>query len=340
MANKIARGDIPSQQQTQNLLLPEEVSEVILRGTAERSAIRKHARSIPMTTNTRRLTEAEVTGANVFWVGEGQRKSTDAPNAQQKSWTLSAAELAVIVPIDENVQEDAAVDLFELYQPAIETAIARKLDAATLFGLDVPTAWGSSASIKSQATTAGHVFAEDADPTDVDLIDLMMGTGSDPADGALQAVEDDGYDPDQILSYLRFRARLRNLKDADNRPFLGDLASSVSIDNILGVPAEFYKGTNAGSDGFWVPSDAHMIMGDFDQALIGTRQDVRYKVFDQGVITDGAGNVVYSLMEYDMVALRVTARFAFKVLTPDTADGEQLADGDKYPFAIVQENQA
>lgn len=333
---KIARGDIPSQSQTQNLLLPEEVSEVILRGSAERSAIRQHARSMPMTANSRRLTEAEVTGANVFWVGEGQRKSTDAPTAQQKSWTMTAAELAVIVPIDENVQEDAAVDMFELYQPAIETAIARKLDAAALFGIDVPTAWGSGASIKTQATAANHSFAEDGTPADDELIDLMMGTGTDPADGALQAVEDDGYDPTQILSYLRFRARLRNLKDADNRPFLGELSRSVQINEILGVPVEFYKGTNAGSDGFWVPADAHLILGDFDQAMIGTRQEVRYKVFDQGVITDGAGNVVYSLMEYDMVALRVTARFAFKVFAPDTADGESIAANEKYPFAIVK----
>lgn len=333
---KIARGDIPSQSQTQNLLLPEEVSEVILRGSAESSAIRSHARSLNMTTNSRRLTEAEVTGANVFWVGEGQRKSTDAPTAQQKSWTMTAAELAVIVPIDENVQEDAAVDMFELYQPAIETAIARKLDAAALFGIDVPTAWGSNASIKSQATLANHSFAEDGTPTDDELIDLMMGTGVDPADGALQAIEDDGYDPNQILSYLRFRARLRNLKDADNRPFLGDLARSVQINEILGVPVEFYKGTNAGSDGFWVPADAHLIMGDFDQAMVGNRQEIRYKVFDQGVITDGAGNVVYSLMEYDMVALRVTARFAFKVFAPDTADGETLASDEKYPFALVK----
>ena len=63
----------------------------------------------------------------------------------------------------------------------------------------------------------------------------------------------------------------------------------------------------------WVPANAHLIMGDWAQAVVGTRQGIHYKVFDQGVITDGAGNVVYSLMENDMVALRVTARFAFKV---------------------------
>lgn len=332
---KIARGDIPSQQKTQNLLLPEEVTEVILRGSARRSAIRSHANNITMTTNTRRLTEAEVTGANVFWVGEGQRKQTDSPTAQQKSWTLTAAEMAVIIPIDENVQDDAAVDLFELYQPAIETAISRKLDGAAIFGVDVPTAWGSSpASIVGQAETVGHNVTSSA--TDATEIDNLMGTGADPADGLLQMLEEDGYDPDQALSYLRYRARLRNLKDGDGRPFLGDLARSTQIDAVMGIPLEFHQQEQSGTEGFWVPAEANLLMGQFSQATVGTRQQIRYKVFDQGVITDGAGNVVYSLMESDMVALRVTARFAFKVFAPATADGDTLADGDKYPFAVLQ----
>ena len=81
-------------------------------------------------------------------------------------------------------------------------------------------------------------------------------------------------------------------------------------------------------------------MGDWTQAWVGTRQGIRYKVFDQGVITDGAGNVVYSLMENDMIALRVTARFGFKVVADETADGATLSSGDDFPFAVVRPAQA
>src|SRR5690554_1939145 len=152
---KVARGDVHS------IILPDEVSETLLRGAAERSLVRSLARGRNMTTNRVKLTEAEVTGANVFWVGEGQRKQTDKPDIGQATWTLQAAELAVIIPVDENVFEDANVDLFDLYRPAIETAVARKLDGAALFGVDTPSDWGATPSIMQQLTIAGHQFAED-----------------------------------------------------------------------------------------------------------------------------------------------------------------------------------
>ncbi len=330
---KVQRGDVST------LILPDQVSEEILTGVAESSVIRRLAKTRQMTANRVKLTEAEVNGANVFWVGEGQRKSTDAPDMSSATWTMQAAELAVIIPIDENVQDDANRDMFELYKPQIQTAVARKLDAATLFGLDVPSDWGQ-ASIKAQATLAGHVFTEDGSPNISELLTLIAGSGATTADGALQAIEDDGYDPESILAYVRFRARLRNAQDADGRPIFGQPSGPTIPGTLYGLPIEFVKGTNAGSDGFWVPADAHLVVGDWSQAEIGTRQELKYKLFDQGVVTDGAGNVVYSLMESDMLALRVTARFGFKVYAPDTADGETVADGDKYPFAIVRPAQS
>lgn len=331
---KVARGDVSA------LVLPDQVSEEILRGVAETSVIRQVARERQMTANRVKLTEAEVNGANVFWVGEGQRKQTDAPTMSSATWTMQAAEMAVIIPIDENVQDDASLDMFELYKPQIQTAVARKLDAAALFGIDVPSDWGSTASIMAQATAANHLFAEDATPTLAELLVLIAGSGtSTPADGALEAIEEDGYDPSAFLAYVRFRARLRGLKDLDERPVFGDPASPSVPGTLYGLPISFVKGTNAGSDGFWVPTGAagaHAIVGDWSQAEVGLRQEIKYKIFDQGVITDGAGNVVYSLMESDMLALRVTARFGFKVYAPDTADGETLAANEKYPFAILQ----
>ncbi len=328
---KVTRSDVATSSTYNTLLLPDEVSETILRGAAEASLIQRYARSRPMTANTVKLTEAEITGANVFWVGEGQRKQTDSPALTKLTWTMNAAELAVIIPIDENVQEDASVDLFELYKPNIETAIAQKLDAATLFGTDFPTAWGTAQSIMETLIVAGHQFQEDGSPTDAELLDLIAGTGATPGTptGAMEAIEEDEYEATGFLARSGFKSRIRGLKDADNRYIFGDAVQAGVPATLFGVPVDFAK-----SD-VWVNADAHMIVGDWDQAILGTRQGVRYKVFDQGVITDGAGNVVYSLMENDMVALRVTARYGFKIIADDTADGETLASGELFPFASV-----
>lgn len=333
---KVARGDVAA------IALPDEVSETILRGAAESSLIQSLGRSRPMQAQNVTLTEAEVTGANVFWVGEGQRKQTDSPPMAQLSWTISAAELAVIIPLDENVQDDATVDLFELYKPAIETAIANKLDSAALFGNDAPNSWGAANTgvhIIPDAVQAGHAFTEDASPTDDELLELLSGTGLAPGtpDGALQALEEDGYDPTDAIAAIRFKSRLRNLKDADGRYIFGDASGPGTYASLFGVPLRFTSRTQGTN--IWVPAEAHLVMGDFTQALVGTRQGIRYKLFDQGVITDGAGNVVYSLMENDMVALRVTARYGFKVIADATADGDSLSSGDEFPFAVVRPEQ-
>lgn len=320
------------------ILLPDEVSETLLRGAAETSLVERYARTVPMQAQNKVITEAEVGSGNAFWVGEGARKETDAPAMTSKSWTMSAAELAVIIPIDENVADDASVDLFELYKPAIETALAKKLDAAALTAIDKPTAWGTlGTDIIPNALVAGHGFEEAQTPTDAnaELLDLISGTGLVPGtpDGALQALEEDGYEPNGSVGYVRFKARLRGVKDADNRYIFGDAVEAGVPASLFGVPISFADSTVWPTSG---NNESHLVMGDWSQAVVGTRQGIRYKVFDQGVITDGAGNVTYSLMENDMVALRVTRRVGFKVIADDTADGETLAAGEPFPFAAVQ----
>lgn len=320
---KVTRSSVDTQ------ILPPEVSEEVLRGVAEASVIRQFARERQMTGNRVQITEAEVDGANVFWVGEGQRKRTDAPTMSTLTWTMDAAELAVIIPLDEAVQDDANLDLWDLYTPHIQTAVAQKLDAAAIFGSDAPTAWGTAPSIVDQILLADSDFYEDASPTDVELLNLLAGTGASTADGGLQYVEDSGFEPTGWLGNRRFKSRLRGLKDADNRYIFGDAIEAGVPSSLFGLPLSFTKTT------VWDRTLAHLIVGDFGQAMVGVRQEIKYKVFDQGVITDGAGSVIYSLMESDMVALRVTARFGFKVFADDTADGNTVSASSEYPFSLI-----
>ena len=61
------------------------------------------------------------------------------------------------------------------------------------------------------------------------------------------------------------------------------------------------------------------------------RQDVTYKILDQAVIQDSAGNIVYNLAQQDMVALRCVMRLGFALPHPIT----RMDSGSGYPFAVL-----
>jgi hypothetical protein len=70
-----------------------------------------------------------------------------------------------------------------------------------------------------------------------------------------------------------------------------------------------------------------------NMAILGVRQDFTFKIFTEGVISDGSGNVVTNLMQQDAVAMRAVGRFAFAVANPINRDN--ATDATRFPFAVV-----
>ena len=54
---------------------------------------------------------------------------------------INIAELAVIIPIKENLLNDTSIDLWAEIKPRVVEAFARKIDDAMFFGTDKPTEW-------------------------------------------------------------------------------------------------------------------------------------------------------------------------------------------------------
>jgi hypothetical protein len=75
------------------------------------------------------------------------------------------------------------------------------------------------------------------------------------------------------------------------------------------------------------------LAGDFSQAIIGTRQDLEFQVFDTGVIQNESGEITMNLMQQDAVNLRVTARFGFAVANSVTY--YQPTESKRFPFAAL-----
>ena len=79
---------------------------------------------------------------------------------------------------------------------------------------------------------------------------------------------------------------------------------------------------------------ALMISGDFSQLVYSIRQDITFKIFDQGVVQDPAtGEILYNLMQNDMVALRAVMRLGWEIPNPVNA---MVPDKTKRcPFAVL-----
>lgn len=238
---------------------------------------------------------------------------------------LEAEEIAGIVPIPENVLDDADMDIWAEVRPRIAEYVAYHLDLAVMLGINAPASFGDS--LYEGAVASGNV---------VDLsVYLGLGTqalGYDLAGAfseTIGLVEDDGYNCNAIWTKRSVKRRLQNLRDGNGNPILGTNMRSdtnTSVPSIWGV--DTYMPENAVLN---QQAGLNAIAGDRTRAILGIRQDIEFKFLDQATLTDGAGKVLVSLAEQDMVALRFKMRAGFTVADPMTWEGGTGA----YPFSVL-----
>jgi len=290
------------------LIPTEQADELIASATQESAALALCKRANLST----KMTVQPVLSALpvAYWVSgdTGLKQTTEA------AWAgvdLTAEEIACIVPIPEAVVDDASFDVWAELRPALAEAIAQTLDAAVFGGINKPASW--PAAIEPAAIAAGNV--------------AEVGT-STPAEGAIigdvglafDAVEADGYQVSGVAAVASMKGLLRKARDANGQRLIEPGSPTIE-----GVPLEYLlPGT--------VAATTRAVVGDYELAIVGIRQDISYKVLDQAVISDDTGMVIFNLAQQDMVALRVVARYAYATATPATRTGT-----GGFPFAVLQD---
>lgn len=254
-------------------------------------------------------------------------EATDATGVKPAStmaWAnvdLVAEEIAVIVPIHEDVLADESLDIWAAVRPLIAEEFGRVLDSAVLFGVNKPATWGDS--VVEGARAAGNAYEQTA--------------GEDLAEeinGAFAMVEADGFDVNAVYAPRSLRSQLRGLRDSQGQPiYLDNLRSDGSTASIYGVDVNYSR------NGAWLPSEAagavegaNLIVGDRSKAILGIRQDITFKLLDQATV----GGI--NLAERDMVALRAKFRVGYAVANPINRENTNAAT--RYPFAILTEEVA
>lgn len=299
-------------------LIPEPVTREIIQGVTEGSAVLRMGRKLPnMTSKTQTMNVLDMLPM-AYWVdGDTGFKQTTKMAWDKKK--IYAEELAVIVPIPEAVLDDSDYDIWGEVRPRIVDAFGQKIDDAILFGVNKPTSWRND--ILATATAAGNVVTQTGTP---DLYQDLLGIG-----GVFSKVEDDGFDVNGIMAAVKVKAMLRGLVDNNKQPIFKEIGGmqNRSQYTLEGVPMDFPK------NGAFDPTKALLIAGDFNQLVYSIRQDVTYKILTEATIVDPTTKeVIYSLAQQDMVALRAVMRLGWEI--PNPINYMEPTAANRCPFAV------
>ena len=307
---------MPIDRQAAEALIQEQLVSTIFQDVPKQSAVLSLMRKLPnMTSKQTRIPVLDMLPL-AYWVNG----DTGFKQTSQQAWDnvfLTAAELAVIVPIPEAVLDDSSYDIMGEVTPRVNEAMGQRIDGAILFDVNRPSEWQNS--IITLARQAGNNVSASGGIT----YDNIMGAG-----GLISKVEDAGYMVNGIIAAIKTRAALRALKDGNQRPlFVSDMKGSTPY-ALDGTALTFPQ------NGAFDPTIAQMIAGDFSQAVYALRQDVTVKILDQGVIQDPTTKaIVYNLAQQDMVALRVVMRLGWALPNPAT---RLNGDRSNVPFAYIE----
>lgn len=300
-AEIIGRAEVTDQ------LVPDEQVAGILQTAPEESVVLNRARTVRM--SSKKQKQAVLTALpEAYWVdGDTGLKQTDSV-----AWggiTMTAEELAVIVPIPDALVDDANVPLWDEIRPLIREALGKKVDQAALFGVDKPASW--PAGIVPAAIAAGNVEQLAADN---DLAEAFRKTAAKASKGGFAV---NGFAVEPGLNW-----ELRGLKDGQGRYVFGDPSQGGDA-TLFGYVLDEVR------NGSWNAAAATGVALDWSKFVVGIRQDVTFDLFREGVISDASGKVILNLMQQDSKALRVVFRVGFQAAVPVTRLG------GTYPAGVV-----
>lgn len=296
-------------------LVPEQVSNAILKNLSYQSAALALSMRVPMSTSQTRMPVLAALPTAYFVNGDTGLKQTS-----EVSWAnkyLNVEEIAAIVPIPENVLDDTSFDIWGFVQPLLEQAAVRALDAAIFFGINKPASWPDD--IATAAAAAGNTIARGTNAA------ATGGLAGDISD-TMATVENDGFTVTGIVTQRSYQGRLRQVRSTQGQPLL-----EVNLDKKTVEGAAF----QIAMDGLWPTGGgaAELFAGDFTQSIVGVRKDFTYKILDQAVIQDNTGAIQYNLAQQDMVALRLTFRVAWQIA--NTINYQQQVAGSRYPVGLL-----
>lgn len=302
VANNIARADAST-------LIPDDYSNALLDNIFKESVALSIFPRIPLGT---RVTNYPLlaTLPTAGFVDEDTSDSSGVKPNSKVTWknkVITAEEVAVIVPVHENVLEDSTIDMWATITPAIAEAFGVVIDGAIFYGTGKPSSW--RAGLVTTANSAGNVASFTGGTTNsTDLIAKF--------NELFGLVEKEGNEVSHVVAGPRFKSKLRGLRATTGELIYSDLKGG-STGEVFGAQVDYMK------NGVWNDAIGLALALDASKVRVGVRSDMSYKVLDQATI--GTGADALNLAERDMVALRVKMRLGWEIADNATRLGSSPA---------------
>ena len=306
-------------------IIPVEYSREILQELPQESAFLRLARRLPNMSRKEDKRPVLNSLPMAYFVNQSSGNTGDndigIKTTTQMEWgslTLTAEEIACIIPVPENVLADADYNLWEEIIPQVRAAFGTVIDKAAFFGINKPSTWPTA--IAPAAVTAGNTIAVG---TNKDLASDIVGKG-----GIMDLVEADGFEVNGFYAANEMKAELRDLRDSMKQFLFYNSLVDGDPDRLAREPISFDRNGNFDTD------DYLMIAGDWTKAVYAIREDIEYRLLTEATIINPADKtVVYALAQQDMAAMRFKMRLGVQVANPATRANSTAAT--RYPFAVL-----
>ena len=308
-------------------LIPVEYSREIIQELPQESAFLRLARQLPNMSRKEdkrpvlnSLPMADCVNQSSGTTGDDDIGVKQTTQMEWGSLTLTAEEIACIIPIPENVLADADYDLWAEIVPQVRAAFGVVIDQAAFFGVNKPTSWPDA--IAPAAVAKGN-YRQVGSVQGKDLASDIIGVG-----GLMNKVEEDGFNVNGFYAANTMKAQFRDLRDEVGQFLFMRSLTETEPDRLAGERIYFDRNGNFDT------SDYLAIAGDWSKAVYAIREDIEYRLLTEATIIDPSTKaVVYALAQQDMAAMRFKMRLGVQVANPVTRANGTAAT--RYPFAVL-----
>jgi HK97 family phage major capsid protein len=271
-------------------LVPDEMSQALIRLREERGVFPQYANRIPMGADIIRIPRL-LSDVSAYWVGEGA--ALTASDATLGSAELMARKLTALTTVSSELDEDAVIEIGNMITQSMAYAMADKIDEAGFNG-DGTSTYGGVLGLKNAlASGAIHdALSGNTGASTLDLEDFESVLGKYP--------QYPGASPRWFMNAAVYYASAFNLMNAAGGNTNITLASGVSMPMFLGFPVTFAQVLPSTTG-----ASVSTILAYFGDLRLGAAYGVRRSVRTE-VTTD-------RYFENDLIGIKTTERIAINI---------------------------